>query len=537
MDELSTDLILAWERVEADIAEDRVFFTHPYEQKLLKIDDQSLTNWLKTIDKKFTDNMYSPKAMVICEVPKLGSTLRPGGILALEDHLFFTFLVSKLFPRIHQHLHTPQQLFDYSYQLEDDPSQPRWLKSYFKSYRGYLDDSLKKLDNPEVKFVVFTDITAYYENIEHAVLFSDLNRFNGDEKTIANLRACLRMWSHVYISGRGVPQGFSASDILAKLYLNPVDLALHSYGIQHLRWVDDFRIFCSSESEARLAIVKLTQLLRKRGLNLQSGKTEILNKEDAANKIKGVDPIIKNVKEDYISQIMDQIGIDGISYLPLAEELLTESTEDTPLEVIIQAYENYFGKVPTDHRDFNKTLFRFLLKRLGKQKHDHAAMQCIKYASIYPSETETIFTYLKDIEMLIDHRIQDLLARFLRSQKAIYDYQIYQIFRFLNNLELNEQNTMHIDIIQIARQITFDNNRPGYLRTVTRQFLSQYGNELDVDRIHEQYAHITTPLEQFEIIMGVRRMEKARRNAFFSTVEKQSFLHTYAVKFIKENRN
>ena len=71
---------------------------------------------------------------------------------------------------------------------------------------------------------------------------------------------------------KGIPQGFSASDILAKIYLNPIDRALRNGGFTHLRYVDDIRIFCKSRLEAKRGLLLLNDLMRKRGLNLQSAK-------------------------------------------------------------------------------------------------------------------------------------------------------------------------------------------------------------------------------------------------------------------------
>ena len=76
-----------------------------------------------------------------------------------------------------------------------------------------------------------------------------------DRHVVALLSTCLNRWSSG--NGRGIPQGISASDILGKVYLNSIDLALRELGFVHLRYVDDIRIFCQNEVEAKIALLKL----------------------------------------------------------------------------------------------------------------------------------------------------------------------------------------------------------------------------------------------------------------------------------------
>jgi hypothetical protein len=67
-------------------------------------------------------------------------------------------------------------------------------------------------------YVVMADITAFYENIDLGLLLSDLI------EAINQISSCLNKWAQV--QGRGIPQGQSPSDILAKLYLNSIDQTL-----------------------------------------------------------------------------------------------------------------------------------------------------------------------------------------------------------------------------------------------------------------------------------------------------------------------
>jgi hypothetical protein len=68
-----------------------------------------------------------------------------------------------------------------------------------------------------------------------------------------------------------------------------------------------------------------------------------------------------------------------------ADEILEQNEDETSIEVIQQTYQAYF----IDGSDeFNPTLFRFLLRRLGKQADMFAAAHSLSLLEPHPEETE-----------------------------------------------------------------------------------------------------------------------------------------------------
>jgi hypothetical protein len=69
----------------------------------------------------------------------------------------------------------------------------------------------------------------------------------------------------------GIPVGPYASRLLAEALLIDVESSLQSQGVDFVRWVDDYSIFCRTEYEAQSVLFSLGEwLFSKHGLTLQS---------------------------------------------------------------------------------------------------------------------------------------------------------------------------------------------------------------------------------------------------------------------------
>src|SRR5262249_6160713 len=160
-----------------------------------------------------------------------------------------------------------------------------WMNNNFKAWQNFGRASTLFLDDDaaDVAYVAFTDLAAFYEQIDQQTLISDLRGLSCDGEVLRLLTECLKRWSAV--PGRGLPQNCEASDVLTKVYMNTIDQTLAAQGHHHVRYSDDARFFCKDEVQAQNALVHLARLARRRGLVLQSGKSEILPADDARAKI------------------------------------------------------------------------------------------------------------------------------------------------------------------------------------------------------------------------------------------------------------
>lgn len=486
-------------------------------------------NWKGQILKAINENIFVPSAAYYCNVPKKGGLIRPGSHLEIADYFYYLHLVGEAYNNIFESLKWSQEFKDFAYALTGNKDNHKWVKNQFQCWQAFRHRSLDKIDDG-YPFVIITDITGYYENIDHMTLYSDLKAIGVEDKTAIAIKNCLKKWT--ILQGKGLPQACTASHILAKLYLNEIDLALHNSNIEHLRYVDDIRIFCKSKAEAKKALVQLIKLLRSRGLNLQSAKTKIVRADEAKKSIEGVQFIIekiaKRIKENQPVQSGPKnngfIAISSPSLTPEKFGNLKEIKDEETIEVLIETFRAYFYE--NSDEDFDKTLFHYLLNRLADANNDFALDYCLSIIEKHPQETEYILKYITKIKAQ-DQVIYEL-TEFLCSPLSTYSFQEYQIIQWINEnySVVPEELTANIR----KRQ---KNDSEWFLKAEMKRYLGQFGNTADLSAIEADYANCKTPMEKAESVLSLKRMEKAKRNSFYTKIKGEHQYVDIAIEMTK----
>src|SRR4029450_7658401 len=197
-----------------------------YEVELMEIDRGA---WLSELRESIRTNRYFPSAMVVCDIPKAKGGIRPGSHLIVADRLVYAACVGACLEKINAEIGWAQGAVDFAYQLAAEPRQRKWLRSQFSGWEEFRERSLRKLEEG-YPYVVIADISSFYDSIDVATLISDLRQVAAPQAVIEQIRQCVNRWG--LVPGRGIPQGQSASDILAKLYLNSVDKNLRALGYE-----------------------------------------------------------------------------------------------------------------------------------------------------------------------------------------------------------------------------------------------------------------------------------------------------------------
>ena len=141
--------------------------------------------------------------------------------------------------------------------------------------------------------------------------------------------------------------------------MRDIDQTLLDDDISFLRYNDDFRVFCRTELQAKLALKRINQLLTAKGLNLQSAKTEIMPAKDAKEMFRGPQLKIRSISKRIIPALRatptDLVTITLVAPAPPPPPVEDQVSK----EALEQAYGELQDSVEVDAKTWNKNLFHY----------------------------------------------------------------------------------------------------------------------------------------------------------------------------------
>ena len=149
-----------------------------------------------------------------------------------------------------------------------------------------------------------TDITSFYDSISHDYLvetFADALSVPVDSHLMQLFRCILVVPVLAYsnqtelvqpavVMRQGLPIGNNTEGFFANVYLKEVDSSMSQLKeVQYGRYNDDMRILGNDRNEVLKALRVLQEHLLKKGLNLNTSKTELAENEEEINKLRSQD--------------------------------------------------------------------------------------------------------------------------------------------------------------------------------------------------------------------------------------------------------
>lgn len=133
------------------------------------------------------------------------------------------------------------------------------------------------LEVPGTKYIVSSDLSAFYQYIDHELLESELVAQTGEAGAAAAVTAILEA-----ILGRrfGLPQMNKTSDILSEVVIDMLERRLIRAGYEVSRFNDDFRIAVPTSRRATQALDDMEEAARAIGLTINEPKTYVQTIED-----------------------------------------------------------------------------------------------------------------------------------------------------------------------------------------------------------------------------------------------------------------
>ncbi|TFH70620.1 hypothetical protein [Cellulomonas sp. HD19AZ1] len=176
---------------------------------------------------------------------------RPLTVMGLLDAVAYRHLCNLLAPRLPETVtrRTPSAEFKRALIEEAERAQP---------------------GETPLSHIAVTDVTAYYEFVDHGLLADELVAQTGDEPIVDQL---LTLAAGVMGRSVGIPQIHASSDVLGDVYIDRVRRQMRRRGFKTVTYSDDFRIGAPSLSEARRALELCAFEMRHLGLVMNERKT------------------------------------------------------------------------------------------------------------------------------------------------------------------------------------------------------------------------------------------------------------------------
>lgn len=294
------------------------------------------------------------------------------------------------------------------------------LPEHVRNRQPVADFRQGPLDEADVRYVSKTDVTAYYEFVDHDYLADELISQTGEEPAIDLLTELLGT-----VMGRrvGLPQVHTASDVLGDSYIDLARRRLLRRGYQTFTYSDDFRIASPSLGTARAALEACAEEVRELGLVLNDHKTytygtdkyreSLTSFPDAERQLFAADTPVSGTESDDSFNL----GFLGSDYSD-ADELIPASTLGAkPLDQDIDEDETLGEDVsPADNLDDRRVAAAERAWELWVQEDESEDAQAGQQAAITQS---LLGRALPTLGAAGDERPAESLSALLRFEPAL----------------------------------------------------------------------------------------------------------------------
>jgi hypothetical protein len=390
-------------------------------------------------------------------VPKSVTALRRATLLKRSDALVYAIVAHELSSHVAGTLHSHSK--DLAYQLRPRAEAGPLFAREDRCWREFRKQSLEAA--AVQNWVIFADVSGFYDNISHSQISRVLAEAGIGAGLAATTIRCLGAWAGT--RSRGIPQGYSASDLLAKLVLTQLDQAYTARGATHLRFVDDFRVFCRSEDEARAHLHLLSQLLDELGLDLNSAKSEILERRCAEDRIEGAGARFRELERTF-GEMLPKLALD-LPYGSAVEKIeLLRSEKRTALRGV---FEEAFASVKEETNP-PSDLVRYLLYRLGAVDSQRAIDWALESLLARPELSRACLRYLASQASSFDNR--RVLGPVYKGADVL-PYQRYQILQWCRDDGSFESG---VAVVDACKHVLSLSGTPDWLKVIASTVMNHF---------------------------------------------------------------
>ncbi|MFQ5872209.1 MAG: RNA-directed DNA polymerase [Dehalococcoidia bacterium] len=437
------------------------------------------------------------------DMPRGDKLVRPICYLDVDVRLAYQALVDAVAKVVEPYIEAEFGDWVLSHRMRSEASELMFRDSP-DAHSRFIEIQHQHADARTFSHCVKLDVSNYYERIYHHKLSQLLQRLGVPGSVSPALMTLLRKFSDGV--SYGIPQGLWPSDYLGNIYLLYLDEFLKNRGIYAIRYVDDYRIFCSSVREGRSILKACSGVLRTLGLNPQPLKTSIVEIEKLNPELKPLTEQFLDLRKGKIKVLVRQLGTDYFG-----EEVITESEEweeqdhEAPMtEEDIKAFERLWTEA-VDQEEKRTSVVRFALAGLSLGASPTAEEYVLTTLADFPHLASVASRYLASLGFKDStaNRILD----FLESEDNIQEWQemwLLDYFR-IDGSSLGSNKSRIMSILE-------DTRRHPLVRALAAEILALHGTASDGEDIRRLFTTESHPRLRRALLSGFRLLPAGERN-------------------------
>lgn len=378
------------------------------------------------------------------------------------------------------------------------------------NYTSFRNRIAEKSKMKNKRIVVECDISNFYDRLNLHRLESILLSIEKiDKDAIKLLNEVLLFWSNR--DSYGLPVGSNASRILAEAALIEIDNYLISKNIDFCRFVDDYRIFAKSASEAHKNLAILVERLNKEGLFLNFSKTNIKELIKNDDKQKQEKKENKNFNVEVFNKIIrGYSGLIPLKFRELSDSEKNKFTNEDENENILKLKDTLL----IDPKEFIVTIKIIV----AKEKYDRLSeiSEIIdRFPQFIPYYVDILIKYASKIPRNTINKIKNNMSKWI-TEDEIPEYIKVYVIRLFSIDEFKDKEIVFRAFRSLKR------NAGDYIGRAILESLENDLNRGEVIEIRDYYtrADIWEKREILKIVQ--KKLNVGENRPFFKDIKLHS---------------
>lgn len=487
-------------------------FKKPFEIKLLEnneIRQEIIENVVKSIKKCNFEELKISKIGHVLVPKKNLCDYRKCAWIDVIDEIKYLTLVLLMAKDIEVARDNKSNKKVFSYRLKTKGNNGYIFDNEY-NYTSFRNRIAEKSKMKNKRIVVECDISNFYDRLNLHRLESILLSIERiDKDAIKLLNEILLFWSNR--DSYGLPVGSNASRILAEAALIEIDNYLISKNIDFCRFVDDYRIFAKSASEAHKNLAILVERLNKEGLFLNFSKTNIKELIKNDDKQKQEKKENKNFNVEVFNKIIrGYSGLIPLKFRELSDSEKNKFTNEDENENILKLKDTLL----IDPKEFIVTIKIIV----AKEKYDRLSeiSEIIdRFPQFIPYYVDILIKYASKIPRNTINKIKNNMSKWI-TEDEIPEYIKVYVIRLFSINEFKDKEIVFKAFRNLKR------NAGDYIGRAILESLENDLNRGEVIEIRDYYtrADIWEKREILKIVQ--KKLNIGENRPFFKDIKLHS---------------